>query len=458
VRFSYVAGDSRATNVPVAILHADGETTIAVNQKTAPPIDGRFVSLGEFRFERGNQGYVLISNEGTQGHVTADAVQFVPIAALAPGTSARGAVKPEKAATSGEFATLTEQVKEMEHELARLIAKGPIRPMVMSVREDGTCSDLPIHVRGSVHNLGQRVPRGYLTAIESPSTPPIPVGESGRRQLAQWLTDPTNPLTARVIVNRVWSWLFGAGLSPTTDNFGVTGEPPSHPELLDYLAIRFIDDGWSVKRLVRVLVLSRTYQLSAASDSVAQSIDAGNGWRWRRSRKRLEAEAIRDAMLCVSGRLSLDMGGARFPASLAADYGYQHEEPCRSVYVPIFRNALPEFFVAFDYPDPSMVSGRRNASIVTPQALFLMNHPFVAEQAEAAAKQLLAEAFVDDRARVEAIYRHALARTPTNAEVGAALGHLRESTASGGEVDNQQKAWARIVHAIFASPEFRYLE
>src|SRR5262249_3618910 len=153
--------------------------------------------------------------------------------------------------------------------------------------------------------------------------------------------------TARVIVNRGWHWLFGAGLVRTTDTFGVTGEAPSHPELLDYLAVRFVDDGWSMKKLVRQIVLSHTYRLATASSSQALEADPENRLLWRMNRRRLEAECLRDTILSVSGRLKLDRGGPTFKPGLKADYGYQHTDIRRSVYAPVFRNALPELFEMF---------------------------------------------------------------------------------------------------------------
>src|SRR5205823_6533739 len=160
-------------------------------------------------------------------------------------------------------------------------------------------------------------------------------GESGRRELAAWLTARDNPLTARVIVNRVWHWLFGAGLVRTTDNFGTTGEAPTHPELLDDLAVRFMDDGWSVKALVRRIVLSRTYRLSSAGEARGRAVDPENRLLGRASRRRLDAECLRDAILSTSGELSSEMGGPTFPATLDADYGYKHADTRRSVYSPV---------------------------------------------------------------------------------------------------------------------------
>ncbi|HLF95470.1 MAG TPA: DUF1549 domain-containing protein, partial [Planctomycetota bacterium] len=382
VRFAYSPGASRATNVPVTILSAEGEKEVAVNEQENPPIDGRFVSLGQYRFEN-NQGYVMVSNEGTKGHVTADAVVFLPAERVEQGKA------PAAPAAGG--------LKELEAELKRLQDSGPKRDMVMAVREEKEIGDLRIHIRGSVHTLGEKAPRGFLQVASQGPAPAMPARESGRRELADWLASPENPLTARVFVNRAWHWLFGAGLVRTTDNFGTTGEAASHPELLDHLAVRFVEEGGSVKKLVRRIVLSGTYRRS--SGGAAPEKDPENRLLWRQNRRRLDAEAIRDTILSVSGRLQLGPPpGPTWPASISSDYAYKHGGTQRSVYVPVFRNALPELFEVFDFADASVSTGRRDSSTVAPQALYLLNNPFVLEQSKRAAERLLSENLTDDRA------------------------------------------------------------
>ncbi len=424
VRFAYSPGTSRAANVPVTILSADGEKLVTVNEQEHPLIDGRFVSLGRYRFEN-NQGYVIVSNEGTKGHVTADAVVFLP---------------EEKVESAKPAPKSSDGPKELEDELKRLEASGPKREMVMTVREEKEIGDVRIHVRGSVHTLGEKAPRGVLQVATLGAAPSMPTRESGRRELADWLANHENPLTARVFVNRAWHWLFGAGIVRTTDTFGTTGELPSHPELLDHLAGRFMDDGWSVKKLVRRIVLSDAYRRSSAGPVPEK--DPENRLLSRANRRRLDAESLRDTILSVSGQLKLDFaGGASFPASLNSDYAYRHAGTQRSVYVPVFRNALPELFEVFDFADPSVSTGRRNASTVAPQALYLMNNPFVLEQSKAAAGRLASETLADDRARIVRAYRLALGRAPTAPEIAVATGH----------------PWPSLFHALFASIEFRYV-
>jgi hypothetical protein len=336
--------------------------------------------------------------------------------------------------------------------LKKLNEAGPRREAALSVAEEKMIEDARVHVRGSVHNLGEPAPRGFLRVASRGSAPAMPANESGRRQLADWLASADNPLTARVFVNRAWHWLFGAGLVRTTDNFGTAGERPSHPELLDHLALRFVEDGWSVKSLVRRIVLSRTYRQSSAGDDRARPLDPENRLLARANRRRLEAECLRDTILLVSGRLTADMGGSTFRHGLATDYGYKHTDTRRSVYSPVFRNALPEIFEVFDFADPSVTTGRRNVSTVAPQALFLMNHPFVLEESRHAARRLLAEPGLDDAGRVSRAYRLALGRPPTEAERRLAGRFLAGAGPAG-----REGAWAQLVQVLFASIDFRYV-
>ncbi|RUL88220.1 DUF1553 domain-containing protein [Tautonia sociabilis] len=438
VWLAYAPGSSRAANVPVTILSAEGESTLEVDLRPTPPIEGRYVALGRFRFEANGQGYVQLSNEGTRGHVTADAVLFLP-----EGKGDRPEVVGDRTG---------DDVEALEEELKRLRESGPKRDLAISVVEEETIEDARIHIRGSVHLLGEEVPRGFLRVATVGEPPTMPEGESGRRELADWLASEENPLTARVFVNRVWHWLFGSGIVRTVDNLGTTGASPTHPELLDTIAVRFVEQGWSVKRLVRELVRSRTYRLSSAEDPASRAIDPENLLRWRMDRRRLDAECIRDAMLVASGRLRRDLGGPTFPPELDADYGYDRESDRRSVYEPVFRNALPDLFEAFDFADPSMVVGRRDESTVAPQALFLMNHPFVMDRARETARLLLVEKADDEEDRIDRASRLVLGRPASDAERRIALEFLGESP------EDLESSWALLVQAMFASIDFRYIE
>jgi hypothetical protein len=440
VRLAYSPGTNRAANVPVHVFSADGEKTVEVDMKKAPPIDGRYISLGEYRFEKDGLAYVLVSNEDTKGHVCPDAVVFLSL-------DKKDAKKDEKPAPP-KGNDPTETVKALEAELKKLQESGPKRDMVMSVVEEKVIEDTKVHVRGNVHNLGESAPRGFLTVALHGTPPGIPKGQSGRKELAEWIASRDNPLTARVMANRVWHWLFGVGLVRTVDNFGTTGELPSHPELLDHLALTFQQD-WSVKKLVRDIVLSRTYRQSAEAPRATLTADPENRLFGRANRRRLEAECIRDTMLAVSGKLDLARGGPTFPATLAADYGYKGNSNRRSVYLPAFRNALPEMLEVFDLADPSTVTGKRNSGTVAPQALYMMNSPFVLEQSRHAAARLLAEKHADNGERIARAYRLALGREPIVGERDVAHRFLKGK--------NEQDGWTAIFHALFASAEFRYV-
>ncbi len=432
VRLAYSPDSNRATNVPITLLTADGETTLRVNQRLDPPIARRFVSLGTHRFEAGNQYFVRINTEGTDGHVVADAVVFHPESAAEPGPESR---------TPTDLAAL-------EADLKALRGTAPRPDSYIGLIPAPEIRDEPVRIRGDAHSQGPVAPRGFLRVIDTPrSVAPNP-DQNGRFALAAWLTDPDNPLTARVYVNRVWSHLFGRGLVATVDNFGVTGEPSSHPELLDHLALRFVDQGSSTKSLIRDLVTTRAYRQSSLLDASAIEADPENRFLARVTRRRLEAECLRDAILAASGDLDRRMEGPSFPADLAADYGFATEENRRSVYLPVFRNALPPLFLAFDFADPSVPNGRRDMSTVAPQALFLANAPFVHQQSLRCALRLKAEVAEGDR--LAHAFRATLGREPTPGEERSADSFL------GDEPD--QARWAELFQALFATPDFRSLD
>jgi hypothetical protein len=450
VRVAYTAGTNRASKTPVHILHLDGEFTGHIDQRQAPPIDGRFTSLGVFRFDTSGQWYVILSNEDTDGHVIVDAVQFLP--------EPEGGLKSEEPAKNSPAPPLPQgpSSKQLEEQLKRLTESRPKRPQAMTVKEAAKVDDCHICIRGNFHNRGEKVPRGFLQVLGGPG-PALTAKESGRRELAAWLASRDNPLTVRVMVNRIWHWLFGAGLVRTVDTFGVTGEPPSHPELLDYLATRFVDEGWSVKKLVRAMVLSSTYQMAseASAPGRGQQVDPENRLLWRMHRKRLEAECLRDSMLSISGQLDLTAGGPSLNPGAASEYDYKFADTRRSVYTPILRNKLLEFFEAFDFPDPNLVNGKRNVSTVAPQALFLLNSPFVMDQARHAAERAVARRDADETQRLDRAYRLALGRLPTAKEREIALGFL---AAAGTSERDRLAAWSRLHQSLFACLDFRYIE
>ena len=437
VWLAYSPGSNRSTNVPVTVFSADGEKLIRVDMQKNPPLNGRYISLGQFKCEKDGQSFVLVSNEGTKGTVTADAVTFIPA----------DQVPALKTELSGSGAAT---VASLEAELKKLQATEPKRPMAMAPVEEPKIEETRVHVRGVVHSLGELAPRGFLRVATVGPVPEFPRNQSGRVQLANWIASAENPLTARVYTNRAWHWVFGAGIVRTVDNFGTTGEIPSNQELLDWLAGKFVQDGWSTKKLVRTLVLSRTYRQASTADPKTIVLDPENRLFGRANRRRLEAECIRDTVLSVSGKLTHEKGGPSFPTTLSSDYGFKTNATCRSVYLPVFRNALPELFEVFDFADSSTVTGCRNASTVAPQALFMMNNPFVLEQSKQAASRLLAEDLPDDSARLTRAYRLALGRPPTDGERAIAEKFLAKRS--------PQEAWTSLFHALFASADFRYLE
>jgi hypothetical protein len=328
----------------------------------------------------------------------------------------------------------------------------------MAVCDEDKPADMRVNIRGNPAVLGEQVPRGFLH-VASTSNPTIPSERSGRLELAGWLASGDNPLTARVLVNRVWMHLFGEGLVRTVDDFGAQGERPTHPELLDTLAVQFVEEGWSIKKLVRTLVLSHVYQIAVVDDANAARIDPDNRLLWRAHRRRLEAEVLRDAMLSVAGQLQREMGGSSVGGLGEHATNNNAKETLdtdgnrrRSVYLPVIRNGLPAIFEVFDFADPDATTGKRNATTVPTQALYLMNSPFVMEQARRTAELLLA-ATETDESRLVLLYRRALGRTPTSEEERMALRFLRSRTDA-----SEVEAWAAVCQAMFSCTEFRFVE
>jgi hypothetical protein len=325
--------------------------------------------------------------------------------------------------------------------------------------------DSPLYERGEVSKPGAKVPRG-LPRVLTTKTTAIAKG-SGRKELAEWLASADNPLAARVMVNRVWLHLFGRGLVASPDNFGTSGTPPSHPELLDYLAVTFQEDGWSVKKLIRRLVLTRAYQLASKPNAKNIETDPDNVYLWRAAKTRLDAEALRDSMLAISGQLDptplkgsllarsgegYTIGGGKF----GADPKFAH----RSVYLPIVRNGLPDVLSLFDFPDPSLVCGQRATTTVPSQALYFLNNPWVMRQAEATADRLLALKLAE-RDGLNAAYVLCYGRPATDRELTAAaafLGNYAKSLGAGATPTAQQHraAWTAFYQALFASAEFQH--
>jgi hypothetical protein len=335
-----------------------------------------------------------------------------------------------------------------------------------------------VRVRGIAENLGPKVPRGFLTAFEVPGAAKVAPNHSGRLELARWLTSPNNPLTPRVVVNRTWRHLFGEGIVTTVDNFGFTGDRPSHPELLDHLASDFVREGWSVKKLVRTIVLSRAYQLSSDAPAANRAADPGNRLVWRHAPRRLSAEEVRDAVLAAAGALERNRPAGSPTQKLEmiempdnspkarAIHEQADKSTHRSVYLPLVRGLTPQALAAFDPVEQGLVTGRRDTTTVPGQALFLLNSPFVRRQSLALAERLLAGRG-DDTARAREAYRLILGRAPEPREAERAVAFvvgyesayraLPAEERAGGPADGRKAAWLALVQALFSSAEFRYL-
>ncbi len=342
--------------------------------------------------------------------------------------------------------------------------------------------DLPVHIRGSHLNLAKEpVPRGFVQVAYKPGSVPLPAKGSGRLELAQWLTSPENPLTARVIVNRIWQAHFGEGLVRSPDNFGIRGETPSHPELLDWLAREFMRSGWDVKQLHRLILTSATWRqvgtadnresaagskktdkahLTAAAIAKASKVDPDNKLLWHFPRQRLEAEMIRDALLAVSGRMDTTVGGSLVP--------WKNDEytPAdtvsatslrRSIYLPVVRDRVFDMFTIFDFANPSVGTSKRIPTVISHQALFFLNSPLVKESASAFAKNLGTAAPDNSATRIKLAYERAFGRLPTETETQRAERFIA-SLPRKEPIKNDEAAWTAWCQMLFAANEFIYRE
>jgi Protein of unknown function (DUF1553)/Protein of unknown function (DUF1549)/Planctomycete cytochrome C len=366
------------------------------------------------------------------------------------------------------------KMEACQKELVALTDPAVTGAVALGVRDAKQVADTEIRIRGEAEKLGPVVPRGFLSVLDVADAPKIDMRQSGRLELAQWLTSPNNPLTPRVMANRVWQHLFGQGLVTSVDNFGVTGDTPSHPELLDYLATRFIDAGWSVKKLVRTVVLSRAYQLSAEAPSGHIAIDPANRLVWRHSPRRLDAEEIRDAMLAAAGTLDpaplkgsaaknlkvIELTDRSPLAKTLNDDAYKSQH--RSIYLPLLRGLTPRALEVFDFAEQGMVTGSRDNTTVAPQALYLLNDPFVSRQAKALAERLLGRTQFDDTGRLDLAYQLTVGRPATAKEIERAKGYIADYEIAvrderSASADARTAAWASFCQAMLASAEFRYI-
>jgi hypothetical protein len=333
---------------------------------------------------------------------------------------------------------------------------------------EGNPEDAYIHEQGDPKQRGPRVRRGFLQVLGGQMVPEE-TNESGRLQLAQWIASPENPMTARVIVNRVWQHHFGRGLVASASDFGVRGEKPSHPELLDFLAGYLIDNGWSMKALHRLILTSRTWQLSCADVPSSSPTDPDNIYLWRGNRRRLDAEQLRDTVLLLSEQLDTSPGEAHpFPHRLT--YFYRQHEPFvgdfashrRSVYLFRQRIRKNRYLDLFDGPDGNLHLGTRPTTTTSLQSLYLLNSDFMADQSRAIAKRLLSIASAH-AARIRWSYENLFGRKPSADEIQMAtqqLGQLEKQRYLEADADGDvaQVAWTSMIHAMLCSNEFLFID
>ncbi len=356
-------------------------------------------------------------------------------------------------------------------------------PLMVMAPKEALPRNLRVHLRGNRFTLGETVPRGVIQVVDRSKLERSDRGEisdnSGRLELARWIASADNPLTARVMVNRIWQHHFGRGLVETSDNFGVRGERPTHPELLDWLAARFVESEWSIKAMHRLMLLSSTYQQSGFASSAAQLADPDRGWLSSFPRRRLSAEELRDAMLAVSGKLDRvagtnesseyllskaeDIGAMIKPNRLAADDPIYTTFAKRSIYLPVVRNMLPDVLALFDAADPNGVTAIRNETIVASQSLFLLNSPFVREQAKLFGQRLLDDEKLSNEQRIQAAHRMAFGRQASPDELVQAEEFLASYFAAQAaqarpEAERRLSAWQSYCQILLCENEFLYIE
>ncbi len=375
---------------------------------------------------------------------------------------------PEKDIAS--FYSEPESVQSLEFEamIAQIKGRRPNPPMAMGVTE-AEPEDLKIHLRGSHLVFGKLVKRRFPQILVSADSASIRESASGRLELAQWMTRTDHQLTSRVIVNRVWHWHFKRGIVSSVDNFGLLGQKPTHPELLDWLASHFVANNWSIKHLHRTILLSQTYQMGTQLLARGMESDPENELRWQFQRRRLTGEETRDSIIDVGAGLDTSMYGTlmkvenhTYVNSAVAGGVLNYANPRRSIYLPVIRSGMFEVLQTLDFPDPAMSSGERQTSTAAPQALLMMNSDLVHEQTQVIAKQL-ANASMDDGQRINAAYRRILKRPATTAEMIAAGTFLNTARRNAQLVPSSADQteisfWQGLCRVLISSNEFSYVE
>lgn len=358
----------------------------------------------------------------------------------------------------------SQRIAELQKEIETLKKSAPAEPELACAIEEGEPVAQKVFVRGDYNSPGEDAPKAFPAILSPFDTKPNFTG-SGRLQLAEWLTQPEHPLTTRVIVNRVWQWHFGEGLVRTPDNFGKTGDKPSHPELLDFLSREFVKRGWSIKAMHRLLMLSGTYQMASNNPNLADNADSDNRLLTRFNRRRLSVEELRDGLLAIDGSIDLTMGG-----TLQKGRGTDGENnqgrlslnpeklKRRTVYIQLRRANLPTLLNLFDFGDATSITGKRQLTNVSTQALFWLNSEFLTDRSATLAKTLLADNSLNDSARVESLYRRVLNRQAEKEEIEQSLKYVAafKQKASGETAD--AKAWQSLCRVLMASNDFLYVD
>ena len=485
VRVSFCGGSGLARAAEYIVRHAEGETVLTVDQTQSPPIANLWFPLGRFTFDGENNpvAEVRLTDRNADQAIIGDAIQLVRIEEPAAGRQAQAT---QLAADLQQLQQTLQQKQEL---------RPPVAMAMAAAEHTGErMGDLHVRIRGEVRNRGPLVPRGFLQVADGLQAARIPDNESGRRQLADWLTHPDHPLTARVMANRVWQHLLGRGLVASSDNFGVRGSRPTQPELLDHLAGQFIEDGWSVKSLIRRIVCSHTYQQVAMATTDA---DPDNTRLKHQNRRPLPAESLRDSMLAIAGQLDTTRRQSvvqQLGMYAIATSGKRHASLAetgrlrqRSIYLPVVRGAEPPSLAVFDLPNPDLVTGQRAATTVPAQALFMMNSEFVHDMADAVAKNVAGHHAAIEGSNapplaeiVTELYQRILIRRPSPGEVADAVAFLQSERAAAASTETLEatstttptdvtrtstpdtpaltRAIASLVQVLFCSTEFRFLE
>jgi hypothetical protein len=487
VRISFAHHPSRSTKTLVTVRHNDGEKTFRINQKKEPALDGYFQSLGFFEFPAGQWDAVEISAKGSNGMVVADAVQFLSEGTKSSWEKKKSLSRKELHRALDDLDDGRLEARHLPH-IAWLLKHGKVKlpeAVLMTWQSaleglekearwesrlavswwGGTGVDEHILERGSPQSPGERVGRNLPELL---AMAPLQNRSPGRLELARQLTAKDHPLTSRVMVNRIWHQLFGRGIVATPDNFGWLGQRPSHPDLLDYLAVEFAEThSCSIKSFIERIVLTKTFGMSStAADPAYAEKDPDNRWLHRMPLRRLEAEAIRDSALAISGRLDRTVGGKPIPIHLTEFVvgrgGPKKSGPLdgagrRSIYTALRRNFIPTLMLTFDFPGPFTTMGKRDITNVAGQSLALMNDRFLYEQSGLWANRIIKEQ-ASAPERIRQMYAEAFARPPSDGELASCLEALTALTGLYGGDPNGHEAWRDLCHSFYSMTDFIYLK